>query len=99
ALAKRHENGPNKKRVTMTLASTDAPAHGGASVMLGQAVVGTVTSGGWGHRTGWNIAYAFVDPNVAVIGRNVHIDVLGKLVPAEIVDPSLYDPKMERLRG
>jgi dimethylglycine dehydrogenase len=98
ALERRLTEGPSKKRVTMTLDSTSAPAHGGASVMLGDEVVGTVTSGGWGHRVGKNIAYAFVDAELCALGTGFEIDVLGTKVSAVVVDPGLYDPDMTHLR-
>ena len=87
-----------KKLRTLVLESSDAPAHGGASVMLGDKIVGTVTSGDWGHRVGKNLAYAFVDRDIdASIG--LVVDVLGDLVPASIADRCLYDPKNERCRA
>ena len=98
ALERRLTEGPAKKRVTMMLDSTSAPAHGGASVMLGDQVVGTVTSGGWGHRVGKNIAYAFVDAELCALGTDFEIDVLGTKVSAVVVDPGLYDPDMTHLR-
>jgi dimethylglycine dehydrogenase len=98
ALLKRAEEGPRKRIVTLVLDSSDAPAHGGASVMKDGAVVGTVTSGAWGHRTGKNIAYAFVDPDLAREGQMLAVDVLGTQVPANVVPQALYDPQMSRLR-
>ncbi|MBT8413473.1 MAG: FAD-dependent oxidoreductase, partial [Boseongicola sp.] len=98
-LGAREVAGPSKKLVTLTLEARDAPAHGGASVMLEGRVVGTVTSGGWGHRVQKNIAYAFVEPAFSATGQVFHIDSLGKSVPAQVVHPALYDPQMERLRG
>jgi dimethylglycine dehydrogenase len=62
-------------------------------------VVGTVSSGGWGHRTGKNIAYAFVVPSLSAHGTQLEIDVLGHIVAAQITDQALYDPQMTRPRG
>ncbi|MEL6960931.1 MAG: FAD-dependent oxidoreductase [Pseudomonadota bacterium] len=45
ALQARMKDGPTKRFVTLHLDSTEAPALGGASVMVGDRVVGTVTSG------------------------------------------------------
>lgn len=45
ALLARKENGPRKTFITLQLRTTKAPAHGGASVMQGGKVVGTITSG------------------------------------------------------
>ncbi len=99
ALAARQNNGAQKKLVTLELESTDAPAHGGASVMVGGKVVGTVTSGDWGHRIGKNLAYAFIDPGLSDIGTKAEVDVLGDLVAASVITSGPYDPAYERVKG
>ncbi|SEV90936.1 dimethylglycine dehydrogenase [Cognatiyoonia koreensis] len=81
---------PRKRLVSMVIDSTTAPARGGASVMHGDRVIGTVTSGHWGYRVGKNIAYAFVDLDHTDQGTKLEIDVLGTRVPAEVVQPALY---------
>ena len=99
ALEERIKTPPAKRLITLQLHSTDAPAHGGASVMLGDKVVGTVSSGDWGHRTGMNLAYAFVDAAQAENGSTMHVDVLGNLVACEVIPQGPYDPDMSRVRG
>ena len=99
ALEKRQAEGVRKRLVTMTLDSTTAPAHGGSSVMVGDKVVGTVTSGGWGHRLGLNLAYAFVDPDVSEIGTCFEVDVLGQRVAAMVSPMGAYDPSLSLVRG
>ncbi len=99
ALEKRQAEGVRKRLVTMTLDSTTAPAHGGSSVMVGDKVVGTVTSGGWGHRLGLNLAYAFVDPDVSEIGTCFEVDVLGQRVAAVVSPMGAYDPSLSLVRG
>ena len=99
ALEQRHANGPRRKLVTLEVMSRDAPAHPGASVMRDGQVVGTVTSGGWGHRVGRNLAYAFVDPELAADGTEMSIDIIGTLTPARVIPPCPYDPEYARIRG
>ncbi len=99
ALVARQKDGPRKRLVTLSVDATDRPAHPGASVMEGDRVVGTVTSGDWGHRTGLNLAYAFVDPDRADTGTDLAIDALGTMVPATVIEPSPYDPAFSRLRA
>ncbi|MFY0595733.1 MAG: FAD-dependent oxidoreductase [Cognatishimia sp.] len=98
ALEKRQSDGPQRKLVTLKLESTSHPAHSGASLMLDDVVVGTVTSGDWGHRTGLNLAYAFVEPAFAAQGQKLSIDICGALVNAEIIAPVQYDPDFALLR-
>ncbi len=99
ALLKRHAAGPQRKLVTLRIDATQAPARGGASLMVGDTVVGTVTSADWGHRTGLNLAYAFVRPEVSGVGTALHLDLYGDLVAAEIIAPSPYDPGFARMRA
>ncbi|MEP4196816.1 MAG: FAD-dependent oxidoreductase [Aliishimia sp.] len=99
ALIKRKANGPAKRLVTLDIATTDAPAHGGASVVLNDKVVGTVTSGDWGHRVGKNLAYAFVELDVAQTGAALELDLCGKLVQATVIKSSPYDPDHTLMRG
>jgi dimethylglycine dehydrogenase len=87
ALARRQAAGPTRKLALLSLDAKDAPAHGGASVMRDGRVVGTVTSGEWGHRTGLNLAYAYVEPDLAAVGTAVEIDVIGTMVPATVIEP------------
>lgn len=99
ALLKCKSRGLRKKLVTLKVDATHAPAHGGASVIQGDVVVGTVTSGDWGHRVGVNLAYAFVEPGLAVEGKNFKLDLYGELVTAEVIASSPYDPQFERMRS
>ncbi|MGR3697542.1 MAG: GcvT family protein [Roseovarius sp.] len=92
ALLTRQASGPQRRRVTLAIQCRDAPAHGGASVMVDGTVRGTVTSGDWGHRLGMNLAYAFVDPALATPGTEVSIDIIGRSTPAEVIAPGPYDP-------
>ncbi|WP_436398844.1 GcvT family protein [Roseobacter sp. S98] len=99
ALRIRQADGPRKQLVTLHLASDDTPAQGGASVMQHGKVVGTVTSGDFGHRTGMNLAMAFVEPGLAVAGQRLEVDVVGVLVGCTVITPGPYDPQNSRVRG
>ena len=99
ALELRRHDGPSKQFVTLRIDTKDAPAHPGASLMQGDKVVGTITSGDWGHRTGLNLAYAFVDPEMAELGTTIDLDLLGSLVPATVIAPCPYDPDTTLPRG
>ncbi len=99
ALLSRMQTPPRKKLVTLKVQTTQAPAMGGASVRTHGDIVGTVTSGAWGHRTGLNLAYAFVDAKWAAIGTELSVDVVGAPTPAHIIEPSPYDPTFARMRA
>ena len=99
ALLQRRNDGARRKLVTLKVDTHQAPAPGGASLMQGQQVVGTVTSGEWGHRVGLNLAYAFVEPSLSSMGSVMELDLCGQRVAAEVIAPSPYDPEFSRLRA
>ncbi|WP_299147010.1 FAD-dependent oxidoreductase [uncultured Tateyamaria sp.] len=99
ALEKRQAAGLKRKLVSLQIDAADAPAHGGASVMVGIEVVGTVTSGDWGHRVDKNIAYAFVQPELAHLGQALEVDICGTKVRAVVCERSPYDPDTQHPRA
>lgn len=88
-----------KKLVSLHLDCTHAPAHGGASMKRGGKVIGTITSGDWGHRMGMNVAYGFVDPEHLANGTVLTVDVVGEPVSATIIAAGPYDPSYDIMRG
>ena len=99
ALEKSAARGPRRKLVTLAVDTKDAPAHGGASVRQGGKIVGTVTSGEWGHRVGMNLAYAFVEPAVAEEGTVLEVDIIGVPTAAKVIAASPYDPGYAKMRS
>ncbi|WP_289034543.1 FAD-dependent oxidoreductase [uncultured Roseibium sp.] len=99
ALMQRVDAGPERRLVTLAIDASDAPAHAGASVKTAEGIVGTVTSAEWGHRTGLNLAYAFVAPSSSEEGQELTVDILGQSVPAHVIAFAPYDPKHERMRA
>jgi dimethylglycine dehydrogenase len=99
ALLERRAAGPRRKLVTLRVDAAHAPARGGASLMRGDQVAGTVTSGDWGHRVGLNLAYGFVMPDLAAPGSRMQLDLCGDLVGAQVIEASPYDPEFSRVRG
>ncbi|WP_146591689.1 GcvT family protein [Puniceibacterium confluentis] len=99
ALLKRQAAGPQSKLVTLRIETDHAPAHPGASLVQGNTVVGTITSGDYGHRVGMNLAYAFVKPDFAAVGSTLQLDLCGEHIAAHIIEPSPYDPRFERMRA
>ena len=98
ALEKRMADGPRQKFISIVVDSTTKPAQPGASIMDNGKVVGTITSGDWGHRVGKNLAYAFVDPAYAADGTEFAIDMLGEMVSATVIPAGPYDPEYKHLR-
>jgi len=99
ALCQRLSAAARHKLVALEVDCTNAVAHSGASVMQDGCVVGSVSSGDWGHRVGKNLAYAFVKLNVSAIGTAVFVDILGVLTSALVVEMGPYDPNCKNVRG
>ena len=99
ALEARVKNGVTKRLVSLAIDCDHAPSHGGASVRLDGAIVGTVTSADWGHRTGLNLAYAFVDPEHAAPDTALTVDVIGAPIAARVIEAGPYDPDYSRMRA
>ncbi|MDP6164741.1 MAG: FAD-dependent oxidoreductase [Gammaproteobacteria bacterium] len=92
ALRAARQAGPNKLLVTIDIDCQGVSAHGGDPVLLNGKQVGVVTSAGYGHRTGKNLAYAYVDPQVAVQGQKLQCQVIGESYTSVVVPKGLYDP-------
>ena len=99
SLIARSRTSPNKRLVTLEVHASHAPAPGGASIMEGDQVMGTVTSGEWGHRVGLNLAYAFVDQSVATTESELQLDLCGELIGATVIPHGPYDPESARMRS
>jgi dimethylglycine dehydrogenase len=99
ALVKRVANGPTRKLISMKVETDKLPAHPGASLMADGRVIGTVTSGDWGHRVGMNLAYAFVEPAFANIGTAFEIDCIGHMIGAQVIQAGPYDLEMKLVRS
>jgi dimethylglycine dehydrogenase len=99
ALLEQFERGPRKLLVSMTVDCDIASAHGGDPVFAGEQQVGSVTSAGYGHRVQRNIAYAYVNPDIANVGTELELGILGDKYAAVVVEPILYDPENQRVRA
>ncbi len=56
-------------------------------------------AGGYGWRVGKSLALGFVKPELAEVGTELQIDVLGEMKPAKVIPESPYDPENEKLRA
>ena len=99
ALLQEIERGPQRIFAALTVDCEIATAHAGDSLYSGDSLIGSVTSGDYGHRVKKNIAYAFVKPEYAAIGTKLTIGILGKNYPAAVCEMCLYDPQNLLVRG
>jgi dimethylglycine dehydrogenase len=92
ALQKEIARGPLKLFVTLVVQCDIAAAHAGDPIYHGEQLVGSITSGAYGHRLQKNIAMAFVAPEHAATGTELTIEILGQRQAAQVVEGCLYDP-------
>jgi glycine cleavage system T protein len=91
---------PQQRLVCLVLDNPRAIALGSEPVRAdGGAVVGRVTSGGYGYAVGASIALAYVPPAYAEPGTTLAVDIFGDWVAAEVRSEPLYDPEGERVRA
>ena len=94
------ERGFKNAFVTVEVHDTvDADPVGNNPIYQDGRLVGRVTSGNFGFRTGKSLALAMVEPAVSAPGTSLEIDVLGRIHAATIIDESPYDPANERLKA
>ncbi len=91
--------GPKRRLVTLLVDADGADAIGDEAVFQNGALVGNVTSGGYGHFVGKSIALAYVPADRAVDGASFEVEVLGELRPAALTAAALFDPDGQRMRG
>jgi dimethylglycine dehydrogenase len=98
ALAQR-EQGVTRKLCTFEVDASDADAVAWEPIWHAGEVVGYVTSGGYSHYTQKSIAFGFLPLELATEGRQVEIEILGEMIPAQLYSAPLFDPDNEYLRG
>ena len=91
--------GPARRLRPIVLADPQAIALGSEPVRIDGAIVGRVTSGGYGFRVARSIAYAYVPAAQADTGRAVEVEVFGEWIAGEIAKEPLYDPTGARIRA
>ncbi len=91
--------GPTKRLRCLVLDDPRSIALGNEPVRVDGAIVGRVTSGGYGFAVERSIAYAYLPPDRAAIGTRGEIEVFGRWVGFEVAVEPLYDPKGVRIRS
>ncbi len=85
---------PDARVLVGMLAEGKRAGRAGYSIVLPDSahVVGTVTSGALSPTLGVPVALAYVDPDFAAVGTQLHLDVRGTRVPASVVTLPFYSP-------
>lgn len=100
ALLAWREKGLANRLVTLEVHGvTDADARGSEAIYQGDALVGRVTSGGYGWRCGKSLALAMVAPALGEPGTELEVVILGERHKATVIGDSPFDPDNTALRS
>ena len=97
ALREAKAHGPSRRLCCLVLDEARTVVLGGEPVRVNGAVVGRVTSGGYGYTVEASIAYAYLPVDHAEPGRRVDVNVFGDWVGGEVRKSPLFDPRGERV--
>ena len=89
---------PERLLRCLVLDDPRAVALGSEPVRIDGALVGRVTSGGYGYSVERAIVYAYV-PAEHETGTAIEVELFGDWVPGEITAEPLYDPRGEKIRA
>jgi glycine cleavage system T protein len=90
---------PERLLACLALAEPHSVALGSEPVRLEGAIVGRVTSGGYGYTVERSIAYAYLPAASAEPGTPVAVEIFGRWVPGAVAKEPLWDPAGERIRS
>ncbi len=91
--------GLKNKLVTLEVHGiTDVDARGSEAIYIDGEVVGRVTSGGYGYRVEKSLALGMLPRELANIGQEVEIRILGDNYKATVIPASPYDKDNAKLR-
>ncbi len=89
---------PERLLRCLVLDDPRAVALGSEPVRVGGALVGRVTSGGYGYTVQRSIAYAYL-PAGHDVGTAVEVEIFGEWVAGAVAAEPLYDPDGARVRA
>lgn len=98
ALLKRKQEGIQWKLAYLALGAHHLDVMGSEAIYSAGRIVGVVTSGGFGHSVGKNLAFAYVEPEFANCDAELEIEMLGERYSATVLEAPIHDPMNERLR-
>jgi dimethylglycine dehydrogenase len=99
AAADAKERGGGVRLVAFSVAATDADASGDEPIWHDGAVVGAVTSGGYGHSAQTSIALGYIPHEIACADEGFEIEIIGERRPARRLGAPAFDPAGLRMRS
>lgn len=99
ALVAAREAGPRKRLRCLVLDDPRSVCLGNEPLRVDGAIVGRVTTGGYGFAVEKSIAYAYLPADRVAIGTRGEIDIFGAWVGFAVVSEPVFDPAGERIRS
>jgi 4-methylaminobutanoate oxidase (formaldehyde-forming) len=90
---------PDRRLCCFVLDDPLAVALGNEPIRVAEAVVGRVTSGGYGFAVRASIAYGYLPLALAAVEQRAEIEIFGEWVGCTVRAEPLYDPEGSRLRA
>lgn len=101
AVLRRREAGVSRRMVQFLLSDPEVMVYHNEPILKDGRIVGTVTSGNYGHHLGGAVAMGYVpcEPGEDVLAASYEIDVAGRRVAAKASLEPMHDPRSERVCG
>lgn len=98
AVASRNRANPGWRMHLLSVDASNVDVFGLHPVLLDGEVVGTTSSGGYGHRVGMSLALAYLRTDVD-LDAELMISINGEPVTAQVLERVPYDPTNVRMRA
>jgi 4-methylaminobutanoate oxidase (formaldehyde-forming) len=99
ALITAKEAGPRKRLACLVIDDPRSVALGNEPVRVNGAIVGRVTSGGYGFAVERSIAYAYLPPSLLEVGQRGEVEIFGEWVGCSVAAEPLFDPEGGRIKA
>lgn len=99
ALEAQRQAGTARRLAYLEIDALDADAFVFEPVLADGKVVGTVSSGAYGHTSGKSLAFAYVDTAWTTPGTELEVVILGEPRKARVLKGAVVDPQNRRPRG
>jgi len=87
----KQQRGPRMKLVYMEVDNTDSDCMGNEPVYRNGEVVGVTTSGAYGHAINKSLAFAYVEPRLAVPGTHLEVLIFNERRAARLIAEPAWD--------
>lgn len=103
AVLQKRQDGLQQRLVQFLITDPDAMLFHNEAIVRDGAIVGTITSGNYGHTLGGTVGLGYVpcagEDAASVLASDYEIEIAGRLFPARASLRPLHDPMGERPRG